>query len=370
MSITDAQVRWGSYLDFEGPWTPGVHKMPAVDAGSSLPEKTVAVIAATEGAAFDAVNMYDRCIMTVGCIQFCDGGQFSVCDLLGEVAETAPAALKELRAYVAKRGYSFDRTARGRWRFHGHDGEVDTLAEQRVLYLKSASGLRGGWDADSRAWARGFVVAMASVWDDPAARAAQLAFTYRKLPSFVFGPGADLFKDGAGAAFGLSKPELEAARAAYLSFATNMPAIASKQFDAWRKRAGGVQGTDWLVGLLEALTFGPKIAIYRGRYDKIAPLLRRFWDVAVPLKAADLGAAATPSLERLRNAKVLQRALIALGFDLGPKGADGIVGPKTRAAVVMFQTLHGLVPDGVVGPKTADALVRALRKAKQLDVLD
>src|SRR5688500_5534365 len=109
MAITDAQVAWGSYLDFEGPWTRGVHRMPPIGADATIEEKTVAVIAATEGAAFDAVNMYDRCVLTVGCIQFCDGGQFSVCDMLGEVAQSAPTALGGVEKYVAKRGYTFSR---------------------------------------------------------------------------------------------------------------------------------------------------------------------------------------------------------------------------------------------------------------------
>jgi cell wall-associated NlpC family hydrolase len=39
--------------------------------------------------------------------------------------------------------------------------------------------------------------------------------------------------------------------------------------------------------------------------------------------------------------------------------ADGIFGPKTRAAVRGFQRSHGLVVDGIVGPQTRAALARA-----------
>jgi peptidoglycan hydrolase-like protein with peptidoglycan-binding domain len=39
---------------------------------------------------------------------------------------------------------------------------------------------------------------------------------------------------------------------------------------------------------------------------------------------------------------------------------DGIFGQKTKAAVINFQTLHGLVPDGIVGPLTI-AVIRNIR---------
>ena len=36
--------------------------------------------------------------------------------------------------------------------------------------------------------------------------------------------------------------------------------------------------------------------------------------------------------------------------------ADGIFGPKTKAAVIAYQTAHNLEPDGICGPKTWAAL--------------
>lgn len=47
----------------------------------------------------------------------------------------------------------------------------------------------------------------------------------------------------------------------------------------------------------------------------------------------------------------IQRALAIAGFDPGP--IDGIMGAKTRAAVIKFQTAHGLEIDGIVGPETS-----------------
>lgn len=52
----------------------------------------------------------------------------------------------------------------------------------------------------------------------------------------------------------------------------------------------------------------------------------------------------------------LQRALIALGYQVGTHGADGVYGPDTEKAVIAFQRAKGLVDDGIVGPLTAKAL--------------
>lgn len=54
------------------------------------------------------------------------------------------------------------------------------------------------------------------------------------------------------------------------------------------------------------------------------------------------------------DVRSIQEALKAAGFDPGP--ADGIAGPRTRAAIVAFQQANGLKPDGIAGPVTLGAL--------------
>lgn len=57
----------------------------------------------------------------------------------------------------------------------------------------------------------------------------------------------------------------------------------------------------------------------------------------------------------------LQDALKSVGVD--PGSADGVFGPKTKAAVLNFQKKSGLSVDGVVGPETAKALKQAAMNA-------
>ncbi len=62
------------------------------------------------------------------------------------------------------------------------------------------------------------------------------------------------------------------------------------------------------------------------------------------------------------DTREIQTRLKALGFDPGP--IDGIPGRMTTAAVKAFQKAKKLVQDGIVGPKTIAALVGSMPDAK------
>lgn len=63
------KIGWGGYADWEGPWYRGSvpYALPT-DREPTFIEKVGAVVTATEGGCLDAINMYDRCVLTVGFI--------------------------------------------------------------------------------------------------------------------------------------------------------------------------------------------------------------------------------------------------------------------------------------------------------------
>ena len=73
--------------------------------------------------------------------------------------------------------------------------------------------------------------------------------------------------------------------------------------------------------------------------------------------------AATPLAPGVQSTDTVRALQQKLGVS-----ADGVYGPKTRAAVKRFQRAHGLTADGVAGPQTLAALgVSAAPKAKEAD---
>lgn len=61
--------------------------------------------------------------------------------------------------------------------------------------------------------------------------------------------------------------------------------------------------------------------------------------------------------------RLCQTLLVNLGYDIGSTGIDGDFGNKTEAAVKKFQKANGLTADGIVGPKTWAALTKDIGEA-------
>jgi peptidoglycan hydrolase-like protein with peptidoglycan-binding domain len=82
--------------------------------------------------------------------------------------------------------------------------------------------------------------------------------------------------------------------------------------------------------------------------------------VSPPVSTYDPKSSLILSGSTVPKVKELQRDLIQLGYDIGPKGVDGIFVPDTGEAVLEYQADHSLLVDGKVGPQTWGSICSSL----------
>lgn len=357
MQIRD--IGWSRYRDFEGPFTLGTERYELPDDPTD-DDRIMAVITATEGGRWNAVNMYDTCILTVGLIQFCER-YYLVSDMLGKLAVDDLELIAPMNPVLQASGAHFVPNHRKRWRFFFKDdrGEVDRPDEQKQLFLLHSSGKRGSWDPASTDHAKYWALAMVNIFQEPRAVEIQKAFTVGMMRKFAT-KSAKLVLDRA--------PDNELGKAfiaSYLSYAANNPTWASNNLARARETATADEfSLDWLVHVLRVLTYGPKVHIYPHRYDAIRPVIERLYGIDLP----DTSDILQRELKEYMPVREIQTVLAALGYDLGPygdngDGVDGVYkfGGKTYQAIADFQRAHHIVPDdedkfGWVGDDTALAL--------------
>jgi hypothetical protein len=340
--VKPEDIKWGSYDVYEGPvfWGTQKHTIPPRPQQG---EAILGVITTTEGGAYDAYNGYDKCICTSGLIQWCDRAPwFLVCKLLGSVARKNSALLAPVVEFASLNGYTFGQTSSNEWRFWDTEGDVvDSVEKQRRLYLGGSSGRKGGWSEAQRWHAKAWAAACSSVWQQPAAQLVQRGYTVSRLFAFATSKARGILSQADEVGNDVGK----AFQAAYLSFAANNPKKAGQALEAAIADVGVRWTENWLIDVLHHLTFDPGIAIYPHRYDKIRPVLERVYDVDLPDFSGHLKQWAKKNeFGGVLDPKELQRALISLGYDIGPAGADGIFGERTRLALKKFEK-DVLVPD-------------------------
>lgn len=355
--IESKDIKWSSYQQFEGPFFLGKqgYKHPAEP---TLNDQILAVITATEGGHWDAINMYDRCICTVGLIQWCEGGQYSVSDMLGVLASRDANLLNPLALVMSQANVKFAKNAKGRYRFIFNDarGECDRTIEQQQMFLLRSNGTKGSWDQQSKDHAKNWAAALSTVFQAPAAIQAQRDYTVPRLYSFALPAAAALFKEPEAK----GTPIGQAFICAYLSFAANNPARADRGLQealkTWDPSKGPKWSPRWLIHILERLTFQSGVTIYPHRYNAIRPVLERFFGIDLPDRSEQLQGLLAPA--EIQGILVHQ-----LGYDLGksgPKGdgVDGAWGGKSKAALMDFERRNGLDGDGLPDAKTNEALLR------------
>ena len=363
--IEASEIGWGSYREFEGPLFWGKQRHQVRERGAPVVSDEadiLSVLTATEGGTYDAYNGYDKCLCTSGLIQWCDRApMFLVTKLLGTLASKSSSLVVPIFDCIFMRGYTFKPDRLGTWHFHQWDGSlVDSVEKQRQLYFGGASGLKGEWTEEQKAHARMWAAAVSSVWQNERARQLQLEYTNARLFSFAL-PAARRVLEQAKAD---GSPVAKAFIAAYLSFAGNNPSRADISLFKVTERLGVTFTDVWLVEVLHSLTFNPGVAIYPHRYNKIRPLLEALYGVDLP----DISSELEPWLKKHSfkgelTTSALQRALLHLGYDLGPKKDDGVFGKKTKAALLDFETDAGVPEvfrDGVPDQYTIPYLEKAL----------
>lgn len=356
------EIGWGSYRQYSGPFYRG--KFGYVLPDNPRPEDMqMAVITATEGGHFDAWNGYDVCGWTSGLIQWCERNQYSVSDMLGEVAKFDRGLLFSMNQEMGHERLEFKPNAKGRYRFFFSDGrgEVDSQAEQQALFYAGGDGTQGSWNSVTSMRAKAWAAAISTVWETKEAQLIQVEYTTKRLSGFLLPFAKSVFS---------SMPSTDVARglyAAYLSFAANNPTWANKSLQTAVTQNPHIPAwsMDWALLILREMTFGPGVAIYPHRYDSIRPVLEQLYGMSLPDFASDLKAweERTGIPAGITTAR-LQRALLLLGFDLGPARDDGKYGKKTTEAVLTLEQLSGIVPvqrqDGQVDQFTWPALQKAL----------
>lgn len=279
-------ISWSSFESFEGPFYRGTRKF-VLPEGADEMSKQLAAITAVESGHYDAINCYDRAIVSVGLIQWTEANQYTVSGLLGEVAERngLQSVLGPLAPALRASNATFRKNAKAQWRFHFNDGrgEVDNLKEQQDLFLL-CDGKKGSWTPASIEHAKLWAACLANVWDSIGAQRAQVSYTRFRLKWFLSPTATETLMDGTDDV-GLRG----ALRAAYLTFAVNNPTRASNMLiEALKKTSAEKWSEEWCIDVLKELTFGPKIKFYPIRYNGIRPVLEDLWDVSLPKTAEDL----------------------------------------------------------------------------------
>jgi len=275
-------ISWGSYQEYEGPFYRGKVKF-VLPINPTINDKRLAAITAVESGHYDAINMYDRMIVSVGLIQFGEANIYSVSKLLGVICESGLEGVvqKHLKRALQSSNATFKKNNKGIWKFFVDNVEVNNLSAQQKLFL-CCDGRKGSWTDEKKLHAKTWAASIASVLEDPQTIEIQKKYTCDRFMGFVMADARkSLFDDKT------SLPWADATRTIYLTFAINLPRIAGEMFSS-TKFIGEKWSQEWCISLIKRLTFGPNIRIYPERYDAFRPVIERLYGIELPKKSKNL----------------------------------------------------------------------------------
>ena len=184
MVTTPAEIGWGSYGNYEGPYFIGSipYVMPANPDFLDMCDR---VVTATEGGHYDSINMYDSCILSVGIIQVCA----RVGELTTMLGACASYDLGTMRTAFAQLPVPADlrQNPQGVWQFYFLDGRgfVTTAQQMQTMFLCGADGLKGQWTVAQKAQAKQVAATFANIWNSPSLQTGQNEFIKNRLMSYV-----------------------------------------------------------------------------------------------------------------------------------------------------------------------------------------
>jgi len=314
MVVMIKDVGWGSWGGYEGPRYIG-NKHFVMPQNPTFDDKVMSVVSASEGLA-SSINMYDRAILSVGFIQWIELGQYSVSNMIGHVAEKCGIEFVEQKLHPAllMSKATFKKTDQGRWRFHipdpnGNEVVVNTEILSRYMFARSSAKV-GTWTETNKLWAKCWAAAIAELFEDDAAVAAQVEWTVPQLKAnFVLRQGkAIVFETGSS-----YEGYAGVVKALLIAYGVNLPAIAEKvitaaaartKFPKWSKQ--------WCLDLVHDLALTSGVSLWPGRYNYKRPALEAAFGVQLPKTSNELALRAwvNQPIEMLVHAPTIAEAPI------------------------------------------------------------
>ncbi len=293
--IKSDDIGWSEYalkdVTYEGPFFMGTIKYELAENPTENLKRLYTLVA-TEGGHYDAINMYDSCIISTGLMQFCEARYYLTSRLLHIVAkQMGPDVIRGplMRALLCSSAV-FKKNPKGQWRFYTKEGDflvpVNTLARQQALFL-GCDGKKDSWSVKNTLRAKAWAAGMANIWQNAEARKIHEDHCSKRLIAFVRPWSKKML-------FGKDDPDNTGypgmLRAAFITFAVNNPARANKHLKLAVARLKSPKWSpQWCIGVLKELTWGPQIKIYPHRYEAIHSSLIRFWPSAnIPETAVEL----------------------------------------------------------------------------------